>query len=279
MKAFKKNRFLAFLSVLLISVSCTGSLEETEYQKIRNQNQVEKAVTRLSSDHLLAFETPKEKSREAYPWEKTSFEKYPLITKEFFRCKGSSENSSYLYNTERIFDCNGSARHSLPLKDGKEFIYPVLIDILNHLQEKLDAKVVVTCGHRCPQHNRFSDHSEFNRTSKHMLGAEVDFYVEGFEKEPKKIVDAIMSYYTKHEYENKPEYQDFKRYTKKNLNVATNPWFNHEIFIKLYLSHEGRDKDNSHSYPYISIQVRNDSEENEQVSYTWQKAFYNYLRY
>lgn len=279
MKGFKKNRFLVFILALFFVTSCSGSLKETEYQKIRNHNQVYKTITRQSKDHLLSFEVPHEKQREAYPWEKTSFEKYPLITKEFFRCKGSSENPSYLNHSERIFDCNGSVRHSLPLKDGKEFVYPILIDILNYLQEKFDSRVIITCGHRCPQHNRFSDISEFNRTSKHMIGAEVDFYVEGYEKEPKKVVDAIMSFYSKEDYKSKPAYSDFKRYTKNNLNVSTQPWFNHEIFIKLYLSYEGRDKDNKHPYPYVSIQVRNDPDENERVSYTWQKAFYNYLRY
>ena len=31
----------------------------------------------------------------------------------------------------------------------------------------------------------------------------------------------------------------------------TIPWFNKEIFIKLYRKSEGRDGDNRHPYPYL----------------------------
>ncbi len=269
---------LTFVALILLS-SCRGSLEETEYQKIRSANRMEKNVSRKSSNHLIAFFSEEIPQKDAYPWQKIDELKHPFITKEFFRCKGDKEHPSYLKADERIFDCNGFERHSLPLKDDKEFVYPVLISLLNHLQKTLNAPVTVTCGHRCPQHNRYCDTSVFNSTSKHMIGAEVDFLVQGYEKKPEEVIDAIMSFYKQKEYEGKEKYQSFQRYQKNDLNVSTPPWYNQEVFIKLYLAHEGRDYDNNHTLPYVSIQVRYDSQSNQRVTYTWQQAFYSYLRY
>ena len=262
-----------------MTFGCSGSHQETEYQKIREMNKVGKKISRKSEDELLSLVLPKERLQTSYPWEMTSYQKYPYITKEFFRCKGRSDSPSFLKGEERIFDCTGSERHSLPLSHGKEFVYPILIELLNFLQKELDAKVIVTCGHRCPQHNRYSDTSEFNTTSKHMIGAEVVFYVEGYEKKAERVVEALISYYSQDKFKDKKPLQEFKRYTKGNLNVSTSPWFNQEVFIKLYKATEGRDRDNAHSHPYVSIQVRNDLTLNEAVTYTWKKAFYNYLRY
>lgn len=259
--------------------SCQGNLKETECSKIRVANRVEKSIQRKSHDQLIAVSTPEVASQAAYPWQTASEEKFPRITKEYFRCQGNREHASYLKGEERLFDCAGSSRHSLPLKEGSEYVYPVLINILNFLQERLDAPVVITCGHRCPQHNRYSDPSEYNRTSKHMIGAEVDFYVQGYESRPEEVISAILEFYQKPEYQKKESYQRFERYTKKDLNTKTPAWFNQEIFVKLYQPHEGRDQDNTHNMPYVSIQVRYDPKDDKRVTYTWQQAFYNYLRY
>lgn len=107
-----------------------------------------------------------------------------------------------------------------------------------------------------------------------MIGAEVDFYVEGMEEQPQKVVDLLMSYY-----KNQLEYQEFKRYEGSNLNVAVKPWCNKEILIKLYQRHEGRDLDNQHSYPYIGVQVRYDREKKEVVKYDDTFAQKGYRRY
>lgn len=275
----KFQQILLYMFAFLFSFGCSGSHQETEYQKIREMNKVSKKISRRSEDVLLTLAVPKEQSQSYYPWQESAHQNHPYITKEFFRCKGQASNPSFLQGEERLFDCIGSQRHSLPLNMGKEFVYPILIDLLNFLQNKLDAKVVITCGHRCPQHNRYSDISDFNKTSKHMIGAEVDFYVEGYEKRPEKVVEALISYYSQEKFNGNKGLQEFKRYTKPNLNVSTHPWYNQEVFIKLYKKTEGRDKDNNHSFPYLSIQVRNDLVLNESVTYTWQKAFYNYLRY
>lgn len=271
---------LVVLSVLLLFlIGCQGSLQETEYQKIREANRTEKAIVRADQDKLLQLSIAESHSKSAYPWESTLGGDFALITKEFFRCRGDAAHPSYEKGKERVFDCPGSIKHSLPLKDKQEYIYPILIELLNYVQKELHAQVIITCGHRCPQHNRYSDPSEYNQTSKHMLGAEVDFYVKGYEHQPLKVVEAIMGYYNQPKFKNHELYKKFLRYNKRDVNVTTAPWFNEEIFIKLYQSQEGRDGDNQHSYPYISIQVRYDSETQSKVNYSWKQAFNNYLRY
>lgn len=248
---------------------------------MREANRVEEKILRRHSDRLLDLASPQNIARGAYPWESTETENLSLITKEFFRCKGSSDHESYVVgDKERLFDCTGSERHSLPLKEDQEYVYPILIELLNYVQNTLGKKVIITCGHRCPQHNRYSDPSESNRSSKHMIGAEVDFYVEGFEKKPEIIVDLLKQFYLHDdEVSENLEYTTFKRYLKSDSHVSTPPWYNHEVYIKINKENEGRDLDNSHPYPYITLMVRHDRKSKERVTYTWKQAFYSYLRY
>jgi hypothetical protein len=113
-----------------------------------------------------------------------------------------------------------------------------------------------------------------------MIGAEVDFYVQGMEHRPEEVVQLLMLYYKEKEwYGGDKTYTEFQRFDKKTVNVTTPPWFNKEIFIKLYQKQEGRDFDNRHPYPYLSIQVRHDKERDEKVTCDWQKAFNGYRRY
>lgn len=276
-RCFKLGAFF----LLLFLPSCKSSLEESELEKIYQANVVKEVISRQDTDHFLHLSMPLSIGREVYPWDEVSPLKFPKITKEYFRCKGDNQNPSLLLpDKERLFDCAGFTRHSLPLKNEKEYIYPILLDLLNYLQNELDAKVIITCGHRCPKHNRYSDSSELNRTSKHMIGAEVDFYVQGYEKKAEHVILLLQNYYSdSKEYNDDKAYTKFERYYKSDTNVKTPPWYNKEIFVKLYQSSEGRDKDNNHSFPYISIQVRYDKEEQERVTYTWKQAFYSYLRY
>lgn len=88
-----------------------------------------------------------------------------------------------------------------------------------------------------------------------MIGAEVDFYVEGVDAQ--ELIPILQSYYE----------EPFQRYTKNNLNVRTPAWYNKEVFIKLYLPDEGRDKDNQHTLSYIGIQVRHDRDKNQPVRF------------
>lgn len=223
--------------------------------------------------------------REDYPWEKNSEKRnYPEITKYHFRCKGSLLNplKTVSQGSEIVnyYDCGGSQRHSLPLRNQKEFIYPILIDLLNFVQMKTGKRVVITSGHCCPEHNTYLDSSVSNQASKHQIGAEVDFYVEGMESEPEAIVHLLQSYYQEQsKYKGVGEYIEFKRYEGEVKNVSEVPWYNKEIFIKLVKKWEGRDFDNRHPYAYISVQVRYDWDLQERVSYTWDKAFRNFHRF
>lgn len=168
----------------------------------------------------------------------------------------------------------------LPLKDKKEFIYPILIDLLNAIQTKTGKRVVITCGHCCPEHSAYLDPSVSNQASKHMLGAEVDFYVEGMESQPEKIIALIQAYYKEEpKYRGLKNFIEFKRFEKETTNVSTPPWYNQEIFIKLYRKNEGRDGDNRHPYPYLSLQVRYDWDLDQKVTYSWDKAYGNFLRW
>ncbi|HSW86283.1 MAG TPA: D-Ala-D-Ala carboxypeptidase family metallohydrolase [Rhabdochlamydiaceae bacterium] len=272
-----------FLGILIFLTGCSG-LEQSEQEKIRRMNAKGEFVYRTHDEYLYAIGTPKHRLREKYPWEETLIGNHSKITKEFFRCRGSSLNPAHVNHADPAngvnFDCGGIDKHSLPLRENKEFVYPILIELLNYIQAKMGKKVVITCGHRCPQHNVYADPSPFNQSSKHMIGAEVDFYVQGMEQKPEDIVNLLMQFYRETPgYRDHKDYEDFKRYEKGDTNVSTHPWYNKEIFIKLFKKHEGRDSDNRHPYPYLCIQVRHDRDLNEKVTYTWQKAFNEFRRY
>jgi len=240
-------------------------------------------IFRHHNESLVEVEPMIPLKRTPYPWEENRQSHYSKITKDFFLCRGSPLNPVHLVQKEkeilRYYDCGGTQKHSLPLRDKKEFIYPVLIDLLNYIQTKSEKRVVVTCGHCCPEHNTYLNPSITNQTSKHMLGAEVDFYVQGMEEQPDRVIDLILAYYNEQpKYKGQKEFQEFKRYEKEDNKIFTPPWFNKEVFIKLFQKEEGRDFDNRHPYSYISIQVRYDWDLKEPVTYSWDKAFRNFHR-
>jgi hypothetical protein len=267
-----------FVSFLLLS--CSG-LDNAEKEKLRRQNIKAEEICRSQDSTIFVLEDPILKEKNSYPWEEGSVGTLPKITKEFFRCKGAFHHLPKKGNKEGevINDCEGAHKHSLPLIDGKENVYPVLLELLNYIQKKTQKKVYITSGHRCPIHNFYVDSSKEAMSSKHMLGAEVDFYVSGYEEKPHKIIELIMQFYKENpRYKNQKDYLTFNRYEKK-VDVLTPPWCNKEIFIKLYKKTEGRNFDNNHAFPYISLQVRFDRTKKEKVVYDWQKAAHNYLRF
>lgn len=219
-----------------------------------------------------------------YSWKGKTVGNHARITKEHFRCKGSCTNPDKRIEQPSgpfyLQDCAGNEQHSLPLREQKEFIYPILINLLNFVQANEKKPVVITSGHRCPEHNRYIDPSPKNQYSKHTIGAEVSFYVKGLENSPEKVIKLVQDYFSKNPgYKGLAEYQVFKRWEKPDTDVTTPPWYNKEIFIKLYKKNEGRNWDNNHLHPYIAIQVRYDRALKERVSYSWDKAFGNYLRW
>lgn len=256
----------------LLTIFLLFSPSQNKRNNLYGEYLVREEKERTPCPSATAKEAPK------YPWEETYAGKFPKITREYFRCKGSPLHPVHKIEKEgkepHVYrDCSGA--HGLPVKDGIEYVYPTLLTLLNYIQEKTDHRVVITSGHCCPEHSLYLDPTPYNCASKHMIGAEVDFYVEGMEQESDKIIQIIQQYYQKHA---QKEYREFSRYQKTNLNVSTPAWMNKEIFVKLYLPHEGRDADNQHPYPYLSIQIRFDPKTNAQVSYD-PKVAQNFLRY
>lgn len=282
---FKLKTPIRIIQILLLTnllTSCSSQDEQNNGYSRRNQKG--EYIYRNHNESLAVIPPAEKAPPKIYPWNKEKSDNFHKITKEFFRCKGCSLNPCHITQlkgeTVRQYDCNGSDKHSLPLKDDKEFIYPILIDLVNHIQESTGRHVVITCGHRCPEHNTYADPSPSNQYSKHMIGAEVDFYVQGLEHHPEQIVKIIQNFYkTDPRYRGKKEFEEFQRYDKTDTDVSTQPWFNKEIFIKLYEKKEGRDFDNRHPYPYLGIQVRYDIDTKERVIYSWDKAFRNYRRW
>lgn len=274
------NTFLFFFLSMSAFSPLFSNLEEAEKEKLRKQNVSGEYIQRTEDEISYSLENPDPKDREKYPWENNEAPLATPITPDFFRCRGSQKNAPIIQGLLERVDCGGPENHSLPLKNGKEFIYPVLIDLLNYIQEKTGKKVWVTCGHRCPVHNAYADDSFLSRTSKHMIGAEVDFFVRGLEWTPERIVNVIQQFYKDDaRSQGKKEYQEFLRREKPDRDVTTPSWYNQEVIVKVYKQNEGRDFDNQHHFPYISIQVVYDREAKERVIYTWPKAFNGYLRY
>lgn len=267
-----------FLLLLIFAalVGCDAG-DITHEARIKRKNEKAEYIVRTSDQ--FTFIPPMEPAAPPeYFWDRVKKGQLAPVTKEYFRCKGSSSNPSKAEMVRgeqvRYFDCGGREKHSLFLADGEEFVYPILLKLLNHVQNKLQKRVVITSGYRCPDHNTYVDTSPSNQASKHMIGAEVDFYVQGMEQRPLDVVQVLLDYY-----KDQNEYAQFTRYDKPDAVVSTNPWMNKEVFIKLHKSNEGRNFDNRHPYPYITVQVRYDREKNARITYSWDKAFRGYLRY
>ncbi len=280
---FPQNRdytaIVHILAMALILFGCSG-IERSEEDKIRRRNCKGEYIHRKHDENYCTIAPPAHTPRLAYPWE----DHLPRITKEFFRCKGSSVNPPVLNQSDpanpvACTDCEGSSRHGLPILRAQQGVYPVLLDLLNHVQKSTGKRVIITSGHRCPAHNTYVDPSKENRFSKHQLGAEVDFYVQDMEKRPMEVIQIIMDYYkTNPQYKGQKEFEEFQRYDKSDVKVTTKPWFNKEIFIKYQSAFEGRNGDNRHPHPYINLQVRFDRDAKERVVYDWKRANLGYPR-
>ncbi|MCI5052382.1 MAG: D-Ala-D-Ala carboxypeptidase family metallohydrolase [Simkaniaceae bacterium] len=252
MKSLKNSALLKTLFSLLL-VGCSR-MEESEREKVRELNMHSEPIYRHADERLFPTFTLNHTPRDPYPWEQDRH--LPRITKDYFRCRGDYRRKeiikrNHLGNPYALIECRA---HSLPIRSEREFIYPALISALNSLQKRLQKKVVITSGHRCPFHNRYIGAPG---NSKHLVGAEVDFYVEGYEKRPGVVIQALT------------EEGGFLR--------NGNTWSNRDLAIHLVPSGEGRSLDNDHPYPYISLEVLR--EEGKRVLYNWHRAHSGYHRY
>ena len=285
MEAFPSPDYMDRLKIVktpllfwLFLFSCSG-LEKSESDQAKRENAKAECIYRKAEEKLFTFPEPKHRERELYPWEDPDGTLYPKIIKEFFRCKGTLSNPCQINEGRPLYDCEGFEKHSLPIYNDQEFIYPILPDLLNFIQRKTKKRVVITCGHRCPVHNVYSDPGKANQTSKHLIGAEVDFYVQGLEDRPMEVIEALLQFYKQTPaYRGVIDYENFYRYRAEG-DIAVLAWYNKEICIKLYQKHEGRDFDNRHPFAYICIQVRYDRDRREAVSYTWTRAHLGYHRF
>jgi hypothetical protein len=266
---------MRWIFFILITFSACSSSDETE-------EIVGEYIFRTSDEKRVDSLELKRIAPPGYPWQQYGKGALPIISKEYFRCKGSALNPVKITKEgdkemARFSDCSGGEKHSLPLRNDKEFVYPILIELLSRIQEITKKPVVITSGHRCPDHNSYVDPSPKNSASKHMLGAEVDFYIKGMESRPEVVIKIIQDFYKKDaRYQKMAEFQEFHRF-ERSTNVSIQPWFNKEIFIKIFKAQEGRNFDNRHGYPYINIQVRFDRERNLPLTFSWHEA-QQYLR-
>lgn len=123
------------------------------------------------------------------------------ITAEDFRCKGDSiRNSPVIWNGEIFYDGDSG---TLPRRG----IDLDLLDLLNDLQKKIGSQIFILSGYRSVKHNKYiaaelstyvsedgklGNPYEVSMTSKHIMGAAADFYVEGYENNPEKVLESLL---------------------------------------------------------------------------------------
>lgn len=253
-------KFFFILPLPIAFLSCSG-IEQSEMQKIKKLQAHKEKVTPLEMQSpLMSFEH-KKRVLKPYFWEKTIDGNIPKVTKEFFRCKGSITNPLAKVKSGQSvvfqFDCRGIDDHSLPLRDGKEFVYPALIDILNDIQQQAKSKVIITSGHRCPLHDAYV--LGFRSNSKHQIAAEVDFFVEGYKNSPEKIITMLNSYYKK---------TSFGPLRK----IGEKVFENSEVICRIVYDREKLIFDNKISHPYLTLELKYDRASQSKVVYNWNAA-------
>ena len=252
--------------ILLSLLSC-NNLEKGEVQRRKRLNRVVAPIYRLEGERVFDPIPPVNQPPPSYPWEHVRVGDLVPISKEFFRCRGSALHPPLEGGN---LDCRGNKEHGLPLRDGKEFIYPILIDILNYIQKHTEQRVIITSGHRCPTHNHYIQPQLPNTYSKHQIGAIVDFYVEGYEEDMTPVLSLITEFYAQRT-------ENTDRVFQKVEGERT--WKNREVTIRYFRPQEGRDFDNRHPYPYISLEVCYDTDSQKSVIYDWHTAHKGYIRH
>lgn len=249
---------------------CSG-LEQSEQEKIKKMHALSEPILRYATEQFHPISFPEKKVRERYSWENTLAHQFPKITKEAFRCKGRGHpKPKILRENTAIFDCQGADKHSLPLHEDKEAVYPALLEILNYLQDHLRKKVVVTSGHRCYIHQTYLLGTTAGAVTKYLLGAQVDFLMDGMQASSPKIIECLAAYYQE-------IFPDQKEYQLEKS--VTGVWQNKEISLKLFAKHEGRNEDNCHELPYLSLELKHDRVLDKKIVVNYQQAVHGYYRF
>jgi hypothetical protein len=271
MMIYKPFQRPAYLTLLLLSLFGCSGLEKSEQDKIKKMHALSEPILRFSQEKLHTLKFPEQKVRERYSWENTTAHHFPKITKEAFRCKGAGHPKPKISRENvALFDCQGPDRHSLPIVDDKEAVYPALLEILNSLQDHLKRKVVVTAGHRCHMHQTYLLGTTSGAITKYLIGAQVDFLVEGMSLLNQSVIDCLQDYYHK-------IYGSNKEYVLEKL--ASGVWQNKEIALRYVAKHEGRNEDNSHDYPYFSLELKYDRNLDKKIQLNPQQAMSCYYRF
>jgi hypothetical protein len=253
-------------------------MQKSEMDRIKRNNEIEEFIYRNESDRFIPPFALKTIKRDDYPWEEEYVGNIPKITKEYFRCRGNMNHPEQVKISKEgkptyHHDCGGIESHSLPMKNSQEFVYPIFINLLNYIQRITEKKVVITCAHRCPKHNLYADSSDTYQRSKHQVGAEVDFYVEGLEFHPEKVLEIIKQFYQEFSSHLGSEWHKF------SYNREKEQLFNKEIAIRISRENQNRDFDNEHPYPYLTIELKYDTQNERAVQYQWQEALSGYVRW
>ncbi len=258
MKEMKKNPLLLFLLLF----SCSNTETRLEKKRMKNNYSTEK-IYRHSSEFAYKQEPCELVQKVPYPWENDTA--FPKITINSLRCRGSS-NNPLVKKLEKVYeDCNGMHDHGLPYVDGDEFVYPVLITLLNKVQKAFEKKVVVTSGHRCPKHHTYMTLGE-SKISKYMIGARVDFFIEGMERRPEEIIEKIKEFY-----------KEDSVFVKSVQLDGTIAWTNKEV--RLSVSKEGEHSIiDGKKHPVVTIDVRYDREKKTPIQLDWNQAYTGYIR-
>ncbi|MBP9842366.1 MAG: hypothetical protein KBC64_08115 [Simkaniaceae bacterium] len=233
---------------LFFLIGCT-TLEEAHKQKVKEINQVKELIQRKEGETVLTILPPRVRVHRLYPWEEQYIGSIRKITKEFFRCKGSSSNPAEIVKGKEpvyFYDCTP---HSLPIREGEERVSTLLIDMLNFVQQKLEARVVITSAHQCPTHQKYLRKEKKSKMSRYLVGAKVDFYVEGYERKPQEVAALLNAFFKE----------------PLTVQVKGQEWSNREVRLVLRKSGERRNWDNRHPYPYFSLEDRT-------FTYTWDQA-------
>lgn len=276
-------RLIPFL-FLLCMTSCLEWQDPFKGRQ-RYQNQMAEYIERSHGETLYTAEQPEIQPPLETPWNTTSFTKNrPLpITRHFFRCRGNTLHPPRILSRDEknkftLLDCGGYGEHSLPLRENEEWIAPILIELLNDIQDKTNKQVVITSGHRCPTHQKYIELPHDPRANKHQIGAAATFYVTGFEESPETILDLIVAFYQgPHDAPYSPQEKTFTAIPSSSPDRRILQ--NKEIRITIYHKEAAREGDQDHPYAYLVLEVLYDRQKQEPITTPTEQATKNYWRW